>query len=738
MITGDKVTLKTGAVIDLSGKEGGETYLGGDERGEGKNGIQLAKETSLEKGSTINVSGKEKGGRAIVWGDIALIDGNINAQGSDIAKTGGFVETSGHYLSIGDNATTKTKEWLLDPENVTIEEESRSRDHNNSIETEFPTGEGTSSNPKKNNDTLSTLTNKTISKLLEGTQVLNITASKKLHVNSSINIGSNSHLILHSEGRSSQGVLIDGDITSNGGNLTIHSGGWVDVHKNITLGEGILNITAASVAFEGEQNKARSAADAKVVAQGTVTITGEKRDFRVSNISLNGTGGGLNITSVVGNLSHKFDGEINISGKVTVNQTSPSHHSAWQNSYISYWNVSKLNLEDGAEFTFIKFANSNKPSSLRQSHQGGGVLFQGAQGEMSFNLKEGARVNFKLKPNENTNTSKPLPIRFLANITATGKGSVFFDIYANHSGRGAELSMSEINISGGTNFTLNSHVRGDDAFKINKDLTINATNSDFSLRQTKDKFYDGYRRNAINSIYNISILGGNVTLGGQNSSSSITGNITIEKTANVTLEANNAPNQQNIKDRVIKLGSLLVNGRLSLTGENAHIAGNLTISEGANFKGNTKDNLNITGNFTNNGTAEINITQGAVNLGNITNDGSLNITTNAKNGQKSIINGNITNKKGNLNITNKGSNTEIQIGGNISQKEGNLTISSDKVNITNRITIKAGVDEESSGSSSSTKSNANLTIKTKTLELTNDLNISGFNKAEITAKNDSD
>ncbi|MCC3183369.1 hypothetical protein LLE94_09635, partial [Haemophilus influenzae] len=72
---------------------------------------------------------------------------------------------------------------------------------------------------------------------------------------------------------------------------------------------------------------------------------------------------------------------------------------------------------------------------------------------------------------------------------------------------------------------------------------------------------------------------------------------------------------------------------------------------------------------------------------------------------------------------------------NISQKEGNLTISSDKVNITKQITIKAGVDEDSS--SSSTKSKANLTIKTKTLELTNDLNISGFNKAEITAKNDS-
>ncbi|HHF7316317.1 TPA: filamentous hemagglutinin N-terminal domain-containing protein, partial [Haemophilus influenzae] len=150
MITGDKVTLKTGAVIDLSGKEGGETYLGGDERGEGKNGIQLAKETSLEKGSTINVSGKEKGGRAIVWGDIALIDGNINAQGSgDIAKTGGFVETSGHYLSIDNNAIVKTKEWLLDPDDVTIEAPSLSR-ADTDISSEFPIGDGTEDSPKKN------------------------------------------------------------------------------------------------------------------------------------------------------------------------------------------------------------------------------------------------------------------------------------------------------------------------------------------------------------------------------------------------------------------------------------------------------------------------------------------------------------------------------------------------------------------------------------------------------------
>ncbi|WP_146120772.1 two-partner secretion domain-containing protein, partial [Haemophilus influenzae] len=186
MITGDKVTLKTGAVIDLSGKEGGETYLGGDERGEGKNGIQLAKKTTLEKGSTINVSGKEKGGRAIVWGDIALIDGNINAQGSgDIAKTGGFVETSGHYLSIDSNAIVKTKEWLLDPDNVTIEAETSSRAAQG-VSTELPLGQGTADNPKKNGDTLTTLTNKTISDFLKNAKSINITAKRKITVNSSI------------------------------------------------------------------------------------------------------------------------------------------------------------------------------------------------------------------------------------------------------------------------------------------------------------------------------------------------------------------------------------------------------------------------------------------------------------------------------------------------------------------------------------------------------------------------
>ncbi|MEX4360886.1 adhesin, partial [Haemophilus influenzae] len=569
-----------------------------------------------------NVSGKEKGGRAIVWGNIALIDGNINAQGSDIAETGGFVETSGHRLSIDNNAIVKTKEWLLDPDNVTIEAPDTSRT-NSDIGTEFPTGDGSQGNPKRNHETLSTLTNTTISKFLENAHSINITAKKKLTVNSSINIGSNSHLILHSEGQSHGGVQIDGDITSDGGNLTINSGGWVNVHKNITLGMGFLNITSNdSIAFEKGDNLT-------ITAQGNIISNQENKSLRFSNVSLNGTGTGLTFTANKGNHTHKFNGTLNISGKVVINQTTPHYIAPWNASADSYWNVTTLTLGDSAQFTFIKFVDSNRSTHLvRGSRSFAGVKFYGKNNEMKFNIGNNANVEFKLKSNDNTSSNKPLPIQFLSDISATGNGTVSFDIHANLSARSTELNMSSINISNGVNFSINSHVRGNNAFEIKKDLTINATGSNFNLKQTKDKFDNSYEKNAIFSTHNLTILGGNVTLGGENSSSNIKGNININSKANVTLQAYAGTSRLDKKERTLTLGNVSVEGNLNIIGSNAHINGNLSVVENAIFKGETKNNLNITGTFTNNGTSIIDIKQGVVNIqGDITNKGGLNITT---------------------------------------------------------------------------------------------------------------
>ncbi|WP_275920315.1 hypothetical protein, partial [Haemophilus influenzae] len=82
-------------------------------------------------------------------GDIALIDGNINAQGSgDIAKLVVLWKHRGITYPLDNNAIVKTKEWLLDPDDVTIEAPSLSR-ADTDISSEFPIGDGTEDSPKK-------------------------------------------------------------------------------------------------------------------------------------------------------------------------------------------------------------------------------------------------------------------------------------------------------------------------------------------------------------------------------------------------------------------------------------------------------------------------------------------------------------------------------------------------------------------------------------------------------------
>ncbi|HHF4777703.1 TPA: filamentous hemagglutinin N-terminal domain-containing protein, partial [Haemophilus influenzae] len=734
MITGDKVTLKTGAVIDLSGKEGGETYLGGDERGEGKNGIQLAKKTSLEKGSTINVSGKEKGGRAIVWGDIALIDGNINARGSDITKTGGFVETSGHDLFIGDDAIVDAKEWLLDPNNVSINAPSSGR-HESNEDNEYTSGTGLAASPKVNNQSRSTLTNSTLENILKRGSYVNITATNKIYVNSSINL-SNGSLTLYTQ---QDGVEINGDITSKqNGNLTIKAGSWVDVHKNITLGRGFLNITArGSVAFEKAGSKDRAASDATITAQGVITA-GSGKDFRFNNVSLNGTGTGLKFITAKGdrgNFSAKFDGVLNISGKISINHTANDKLSYVYRQGYTYWNLTQLNVDSGSSFSLTSKKDARTVGQFdnaRRKEQTGGIGFTR---DTIFNVKESAKVDISYTlPISPVQRSSIAAVNFDGNITVKGGGVVnlkFNALSNNYKTPGVNISSSFINVTEGSRLNITGSMPSTTLFNVANDLTINATNSFVSIKEIEGT--DTHLDTGLKVNGNVTIKGGDVTLGSNKAKTRFNKNVTVEKGANLTLASANFGDH---KGALTVVGNINTQGKLVATGDTIDVSGNFTVENDATFNGNTNNNLNITGTFTNNGTSIIDVKKGAAKLGNITNEGNLNITTHAKTNQKTIITGNITNKKGDLNIKDDNNNAEIQIGGNISQKEGNLTISSDKVNITNRITIKAGVEE--GGSSSSATNNANLTIKTKTLELTNDLNISGFNKAEITAKNGSD
>ncbi|AKA47280.1 filamentous hemagglutinin N-terminal domain-containing protein [Haemophilus influenzae 2019] len=736
MITGDKVTLKTGAVIDLSGKEGGETYLGGDERGEGKNGIQLAKKTSLEKGSTINVSGKEKGGRAIVWGDIALIDGNINAQGSgDIAKTGGFVETSGHDLFIKDNAIVDAKEWLLDPNEVTIGVAPSGRNEDISEGVEYPAGTGESASTAKiNNQSKNTLTNSTLENMLKRGLFVNITAKRKINVTSSINL-SNGSLTLYTE---SNGLELNGDITSsnNGANLTIHSGGWLDIHSNISLGANDnINITAKQdIAFEKGNNQ--------VIAGRGVITSGNHKGFRFENVSLNGIGTGLlfNISrpgSDNGNITNFFNGTLNISGTVNISMVAPDTRT-WYNRHKgrTYWNLSHLNVSKGSKFT-LAIDSRGSPGSgagpLQSYYNLNGISFTK---DTTFNVSEGAKVDFNINTaigiiGQNDNLNYAL---FNGNISVLGGGAVNFDFDSSTSNvqtPGVIIKSKYFNVSKGSNLTFKTQGSTKTGFLIKNDLTLNATGGNISLLQVEG--IDGRIGKGVVADKNITFEGGNITFGSKKAITEIKGNVTINKNTNVTLLSSNYSQH---KSPLNITGNVTNKGNLTATGSVINIAGNLTVETNAKFLANPNFSFNVSGLFNNKGNSNISITKGGARFKDIDNSKNLSVTTNSSSTYRTIISGNITNKNGDLNITNEGSDTEIQIGGNISQKEGNLTISSDKVNITNQITIKAGVDGENSDSDAT--NNANLTIKTKELKLTQDLNISGFNKAEITAKDGSD
>ncbi|MEX4553080.1 adhesin, partial [Haemophilus influenzae] len=683
-----------------------------------------------------NVSGKEKGGRAIVWGNIALIDGNINAQGSgDIAKTGGFVETSGHDLFIKDNAIVDAKEWLLDPENVYINAGDAGRSDTN-LENEEYTGTGESADtPKRNNNTKTTLTNSTLEKILARGSFVNITANNEIRVNSDINIGGNSHLTLWSSKNKNSGVLINGNITSTAnGNLTIYSSGWVDIHKNITLESGRLNITTkeGDVAFEKGNNLT-------ITGQGTITA-GNNKGFRFENVSLNGTGTGLlfNLSRPQKNnslVTNYFNGTLNISGSVNISMIPPNATSNWYSRYKgrTYWNITHLNASEDSNFNLTIDSSAEDGSApLLSSYTLNGISFTT---DTTFNVNKNAKVNFNIKApigtiNQYNNLNYAL---FNGNISVSGGGNVTFRLNASSSNQqtpGVIINSKHLNASKGSSLRFETTGSTKVGFLINNDLTLNATGGNISLLQVEG--IDGMIGEGVVAKKNITFTGGNITFGSKKAITEIKGNVTINENTNATLigsDFNDHKKPLNIKGDVVNRGNLTAGGNV------INIGGNLTVENGANLKAITNFTFNVGGLFNNKGNSNISIARGGAKFKDINNTSSLNITTNSDTTYRTIIEGNITNKAGDLNIIDNKGNAEIQIGGNISQKEGNLTISSDKINITKQITIKKGVNGENSDSS--TKSQANLTIKTKELKLTQDLNISGFNKAKIVAKDSS-
>ncbi|MEG0879905.1 MAG: filamentous hemagglutinin N-terminal domain-containing protein [Janthinobacterium sp.] len=128
-VLGEQVGLLGNAAIDASGATGGGTVLlGGDYQGKNA-AVQNARQVLVGKDASVTADaiGNGNGGKIIAWGnESAQVHGSLFARGGAQGGDGGFVETSGHSLTVDgirvntSAARGKRGNWLLDPYDITV------------------------------------------------------------------------------------------------------------------------------------------------------------------------------------------------------------------------------------------------------------------------------------------------------------------------------------------------------------------------------------------------------------------------------------------------------------------------------------------------------------------------------------------------------------------------------------------------------------------------------------------
>jgi filamentous hemagglutinin family protein len=116
-VTGDKVHIDSGALLDASGHQGGTALVGGHN----------TQRVFIDADAAIRADGTQDGGKVIVYSQEGTqIAGALSARGGLQGGDGGFIETSGAWLDLRGTPdvsapTGRAGNWLIDPYNITIQ-----------------------------------------------------------------------------------------------------------------------------------------------------------------------------------------------------------------------------------------------------------------------------------------------------------------------------------------------------------------------------------------------------------------------------------------------------------------------------------------------------------------------------------------------------------------------------------------------------------------------------------------
>ncbi len=144
IVTGERVLVSDGALVDARGANGGgEIYVGGGWQGQDA-AIKQAGATVITAGAVLDASATVHGdgGTVVAWSDVNRTGGVTRVHGSLLARggvqdgNGGRIETSGHDLDIASapdvsGIAGRGGVWLIDPYNVSVDAGSGNSNINN-------------------------------------------------------------------------------------------------------------------------------------------------------------------------------------------------------------------------------------------------------------------------------------------------------------------------------------------------------------------------------------------------------------------------------------------------------------------------------------------------------------------------------------------------------------------------------------------------------------------------------
>jgi fibronectin-binding autotransporter adhesin len=320
--TGERVLVESGAHLTASGAAGGgEVLVGGNWQGKDPT-IRQATGTVVEQGALLeaNATDTGNGGTVVAWSDVTNPDSVTRAYGTFEAKgglnggDGGRIETSGHWLDVtgaqgGASATSgKAGLWLFDPYNVTITGANANGGWGGG-DPDLWTPSASSStllntdiNAKLNGGTSVTVTTSgaggdigdiSVSSAItkssgESDVTLTLQAVNSIAVDQAISNSGGAgklHVVLDADNNGGVGdgagiVLLNADITTNGGNLSFGTGRTATINGVSTL-------------VGGDVYVAGSGARTLATNGGAVNVQGEMIVANTSGLTINSNNGNV-------------------------------------------------------------------------------------------------------------------------------------------------------------------------------------------------------------------------------------------------------------------------------------------------------------------------------------------------------------------------------------------------------------------------------------------------------------